>query len=94
MQPSNSTIQFKDVLSCLNRFGVDPNILARQNWQRRNAGVCDNLHNRDVVIFRLVSLITACARSVMELVSRPFIDLSNPGLVAFEEEKFLIFPLR
>ena len=94
MQPSTSTIQFRDVLNCLNRFGVDPNILAGQNWEQQNVEVCDNLHNRDVVIFRLISLITACARSVFELISLLLIDISNPGLAAYEEEKFLMFLLQ
>ena len=68
MQPSTSTILFKDMLKCLKHFGVDSQILASQNWEIDGLGVSNNLHNKGVVIPRLVTLITACARSVFVLV--------------------------
>lgn len=64
MQPSTSTIRFRDVLNCLKRFGVDPRILAGQNWGNENPGV---FNNTEAVIPRLVTLITACARSVSRI---------------------------
>jgi hypothetical protein len=64
MQPTTSAILFKDVLNFLKRFGIDPRILAGQEWEDANPGVCHNSLNREVVISRLVTLITACARSV------------------------------
>lgn len=64
MQPSTTTILFKDILNCLKGFGVNPHILSAQNWEIESPGACNNPQDKEVVIPRLVTLITACARSI------------------------------
>lgn len=94
MQPSTSTILFKDILNCLKGFGVDPHILAAQNWEFGSPGACNNPRDKEVVIPRLVTLITTCARSIFRPCHFYFIIDYIPGLAASEEEKFLTFPLQ
>ena len=61
IQPAASSISFKDVLSCLNRLGADPSILSTLPWSDDDLGMGD-VHDRDSILRRLITLLTACAR--------------------------------
>ncbi len=62
IQPAASSISFKDVLSCIRRLGADPSILSTHPWSGDDLDMGSDVHDRDSILRRLITLLIACAR--------------------------------
>lgn len=62
IQSVASSISFNDVLACMSRLGADPSILSKHSWSSGGFYMNGDVQDRDSIICRLVTLVTACAR--------------------------------